>query len=189
MPQPDTADLKDLPEEHPQDYLVQQALYTLTPFFMDGVADDADKARAAAKEMLVAYKIGTALELQLAVECIIFSYSAMDTLRQAKVDPDMPVPQRVRLRNSATSLHRASHNTRRGLDLLQKARMTAEPQAATLHAEANAKIHDMLRNMTEGVRQTADLSAEDAAPPPFMNHAQRRAVELAARREARRAQG
>jgi len=175
MSQPDIADLEGLPDQDPQDYLVQQALYTLTPFFMDGVADDPVKARAAAKEMLLAYKIGSALELQLAVECIIFSYSAMDTLRQAKVDPDMPVPQRVRLRNSATSLHRASHNTRRSLDLLQKARMTAEPQAATLHAEANAKIHDMLRSMTKSGGQTAE-------PPPSMNHAQRRAVELAARR-------
>jgi hypothetical protein len=89
---------------------------------MDGADGDAAYARAAAKEMLVSYRAGSALEIQLATECIVFAYSAMETLRHAKPTPRCPTQQRLRLRNRAASLNRASQRNRHSLDALRNFR-------------------------------------------------------------------
>ena len=179
------------------DVLISQALFTLTPFFMDGAKGDEAKACAAAKEILISYKIVSAVEIQLAVECILFAYTAMESLRQAKAEPDMPEPKRLRQRNSAVSLNRAGHRTRQALNALQKVR----PPAAQPAAEApqpdpgfdpSAKMRDFVDKLTGGgefMLPGFPVSSEPAVPPPFMNREQRRAAELMARREARRARG
>src|SRR5689334_11368463 len=87
-----------------KDDLVEQALFILTPFFLDGTGGDPGRARRAAVEMLKAYPINSMLELQLATEFIAFSQSAMEDLRLAKADPDMPEPERRKLRAGAVAL-------------------------------------------------------------------------------------
>src|SRR5689334_375905 len=105
-----------------QDDLVEQALFILTPFFLDGARGDPARARRAAVEMLKAYPINTMLELQLATEFIAFSQSAMEELRVAKADPEMPEPQRRRLRAGAVALNRAGHRTLKILEKVYQSR-------------------------------------------------------------------
>jgi hypothetical protein len=183
--------------------LIRQALFTLTPFFMDGADGDADSACAAARELLASYQIGTAEELQLATECIVFAYAAMDTLRQTRTDPAMPDSHRLRLRNSAGSLSRASHRNRRTLDALRKIRIPVPARhPAAAEPQPQADPSEILQDLTEKIAQHRERMAAahaqpvralsptaPAVPPPFMNREHRRLAELAARREARRAQG
>jgi hypothetical protein len=128
MTQPDTASAQP---EAPDGFtiIVRQAIFTLTAFFMDGAAGDTTLARAAATELIAAYRIGSSLEIQMAAECIAFAYSAMEALRQVQVNPEISDSKRLRLRNGAASLHRASQRNRRSLDALHKYRNTTpEPQ-------------------------------------------------------------
>jgi hypothetical protein len=177
--------------------LVRQALFTLTAFFMDGADGDRTHARAAAIELLGSYNIGSPLELQLAAECIVFACSAMETLRQAKIDPEIPAICRLRMRNSAVSLNAASHRNRLTLTTSQKLRgvvtelqeVAPEPAPASEYAD-NGMMPGLLEKIAQHRERVAALRAKAAtAPPPFPNREQRRAAELAARREARRAQG
>lgn len=143
------------------DVMYHQAMFTLTPFFIDGAKGDPAKARAAAREMLLSYKAGSAVEIQLAVECIMFAYTVMDSLRQAKVD-DMPDARRLRLRNSAVALHRESHRNRQALEAFRKARIAAsparpaqteppaEPPAPDPDFDPKANIRNFLRHLTAG---------------------------------------
>src|SRR3954447_23384412 len=72
--------------------------------------------------LLKAYPINSMLELQLATEFIAFSQSAMQDLRLAKADPDMPAPERRKLRAGAVALNRAGHRTLRTLEKVFQAR-------------------------------------------------------------------
>ena len=83
MPQPDDSPAQPASSAaaRAKDDLIEQALFTLTPFFLDGAGGDLARARRAAVEMLKAYPINSMLELQLATEFIAFSQSAMDDLR------------------------------------------------------------------------------------------------------------
>ena len=178
-------------------YLVQQALFTLTPFFMDGATGDPANARAAAEVLLGSYPIETPQDLQLATECIVCAYSAMDNLRQAKTDPEMPEARRLRLRSAAASLNRASHRARRSLEVGHKYRIPApQPREALSEAPAPAAMlaasgftHGMIASTAEH-REPSPLAKipTPVAPPQFLNREQRRAAKLAARREARRTQ-
>jgi hypothetical protein len=177
-------------------WLVQQALFTLTPFFMDGAAGDPANARAAAETLLGSYRIEAPQDLQLATECIVCAYSAMDNLRQAKTDPEMPETRRLRLRSGAASLNRASHRARRALEVLHKHRAPApEPweapsEPSALAARAATELMREIIAQTSQHREHLPVIRTPTAPvpPKFMTREQRRAAKLAARREARRAQ-
>jgi|SRR4051794_13966905 len=124
MPHPDNAQTQqdNGATARAKDDLVEQALFILTPFFLDGTGGDPVRARRAAVEMLKAYPINSMLELQLATEFIAFSQSAMQDLRLAKADPDMPAPERRKLRAGAVALNRAGHRTLRTLEKVFQAR-------------------------------------------------------------------
>src|SRR3954447_12533199 len=124
MPQPDDSPAQPASSDamRAKDDLIEQAVFTLTPFFLDGTGGDPARARRVAVEMLKAYPINTMLELQLATEFIAFSYAAMDDLRLAKADPEMPEPQRRKLRAGAVALNRAGHRTLRILEKVFKSR-------------------------------------------------------------------
>lgn len=159
--------------------LIRQALFTLEPFFMDGAQGDAAAARAAAKEILTAYKIRSPLELQLATECIVLAYAAMDTLRQSKAEPDMPATQRLRLRSNGVSLNRASHRNRRTLEILQKFQTLAhkphetppEPSESEAQLDPAAIMRDFHAKLAQH-RARMGTTGDAVAPvtPPFMNH-------------------
>jgi hypothetical protein len=194
MPYPDPDQPpRDTPDQlRAQDDLVEQALYNLTPFFMEGAAGDPARARRAAVEMLKVYPINSMLDLQLVTEFIAFSQSAVDTLRTAKADLEMPEAQRQTLRARAVSLNAAAHRTMRFLNKMYKARMEPAPTGG-LDAEQAAMLQAMRdrveRHREQMAFQQYESAAAPAAPPAVMNREQRRAVELAARREARQAVG
>jgi hypothetical protein len=201
MPHPDPDQPpRDTPDQlRAQDDLVEQALYNLTPFFMEGAAGDPARARRAAVEMLKVYPINSMLDLQLVTEFIAFSQSAVDTLRTAKADLEMSESQRQTLRVRAVSLNGAAHRTMRFLNKMYKARMCdaearMEPTPTRgLDSEQAAMLQAMRDRVERHREQMAarqfESAAAPAASPAFRNREQRRAVELAARREARQATG
>jgi hypothetical protein len=174
MPHPDNAQIQqdNSATTRAKDDLVEQALFILTPFFLDGTGGDSARARRAAVEMLKAYPINSMLELQLATEFIAFSQSAMQDLRLAKADPDMPAPERRKLRAGAVALNRAGHRTLRTLEKVFQARghdaggeaKPAAPKPPNLSSEQLA----MLQAMRERVAQ-AQMAAGSAVPPAPMN--------------------
>ncbi|MFL5256419.1 MAG: hypothetical protein ACJ8AI_26680 [Rhodopila sp.] len=173
-----------------KDDLVEQALFVLTPFFLDGVRGDHARARRAAVELLKAYPINSMLELQLATEFIAFSQSAMEDLRLAKADPDMPESERCKLRAGAVALNRAGHRTLRILEKVFQARDRtttgqAEP-APKPPPNLSPEQLAMLQAMRERVAQArAQMAAGPGASPGAMKRDQRRA----AGHEASRATG
>ena len=195
MPQPDDSPAQPASSDttRAKDGLIEQAVFTLTPFFLDGAGGDLARARRAAVEMLKAYPINSMLELQLATEFIAFSQSAMDELRLAKADPEMPEPQRCRLRAGAVALNGAGHRTLKVLEKVFQSRMRdaagqpepAPPPSSELTPEQLA----MLQAMRERVARAREQMAQAPDSPSAMNREQRRAAEQAARREARAAAG
>jgi hypothetical protein len=185
------------PTERARDDLIEQALFNLTPYFLEGAGGDRARARNAAYEMLCAYPVHSMLELQLVTEIIAFSQSAIDDLRRAKAEPAMPEQQRTKLRARAVRLNAAEHRTVRLLQTVynQRARKPAEarpepkrqpPPGAALSPEAAA----MLREMQEKVAQhRARDAAAASAPGVPVNPDQHRAAEPEARREAPRVAG
>ncbi len=188
------------PTERARDDLIEQALFNLTPYFLDGAGGDHARARNAAYELICAYPVHSMLELQLVNEIIVFSQSALDDLRRARAEPEMPDSRRAGLRARAVRLNAAEHRTVRLLQTVYTRRnaKSAEkrpepkpqtPSAAALSPEAAA----MLRAMQEGAAQRrAEAAARpQAAPVPAVpaNHDQRRAVEPGARPDLQRAAG
>jgi hypothetical protein len=176
MPHPDNAQIQqdNSATTRAKDDLVEQALFILTPFFLDGTGGDSARARRAAVEMLKAYPINSMLELQLATEFIAFSQSAMQDLRLAKADPDMPEPERCKLRAGAVALNRAGHRTLRILEKVFQARDRtttgqAEP-APKPPPNLSPEQLAMLQAMRERVAQAqAQMAAGSAVPPAPMN--------------------
>lgn len=194
MPQPDHAPAQPATTDATcaQDDLVEQALFTLTPFFLDGTGGDPARARRAAVELLKAYPINTMLELQLVTEVIAFSQSAMAELRLAKADPEMPEPQRHRLRAGAVALNRAGHRTLKLLEKVYQSRSrdtAAQPQPESAPPDLTPEQLAMLQAMRERVARAREQMAQTPDAPPAINREQRRAAEQAARREARSTAG
>jgi hypothetical protein len=101
--------------------ILDTILGRLALLFLTGAGGDLAVARRAAAQMLAAYHAETEDELRLASEIISFSFHALEALSQA-MTPGMSLNHILRLRGSAVSLSRASHNAQRKLDQLQKAR-------------------------------------------------------------------
>jgi hypothetical protein len=198
MPHPDDVPIHPAAPDVPDGFawLAEQALFTLTPFFMDGAAGDPANARAAAETLLGSYRIETPQDLQLVTECIVCAYSAMDNLRQAKNDLEMPETRRLRLRSGAASLNRASHRARRTLEVLHKHRTPApeqreaalEPSALEARAATELMREIIAQTLQHPEHSPATRTPTPAAPPKFMTREQRRSAKLAVRREVRRAQ-
>jgi hypothetical protein len=195
MPQPDDSPAQPASSDamRAKDDLIEQAVFTLTPFFLDGAGGDPARARRAAVEMLKAYPINTMLELQLAAEFIAFSQSAVEELRLAKADPEMPEPQRRWLRASAVALNRAGHRTLRILEKVYQSSSrdpVRQPEPApTPPPNLSPEQLAMLRAMRERVARAREQMVQASDAPVAMNHGQRRAVEQAAQRGTRRAAG
>nr|WP_294509055.1 hypothetical protein [uncultured Rhodopila sp.] len=199
MPEPDAAQSQPRPPrtDTAQLDLFDQALINLVPFFMDGAEGDPARARSAVLELLRSYAPRSAVELQLITETIAFSHSALDNLRRAQTNRTMPDVQREALRTKAVSLSAAGHRATRTLDRMYAGgRPQAAPHPGAAKApEANAGRDQaaILRAVHERMaQQRAQTAAQQQAagdPGAFMNREQRRAAELDARRDARRAAG
>src|SRR3954469_12737556 len=186
MPQPDDSPAQPASSDamRAKDDLIEQAVFTLTPFFLDGAGGDPARARRAAVEMLKAYPINTMLELQLAAEFIAFSQSAVEELRLAKADPEMPEPQRRRLRAGAVALNRAGHRTLRILEKVYQSSSRdpvrqPEPTPTTTPNLSPEQLA-MLQAMRERVARAREQMVQASDASVAMNHGQRRAAEQAA---------
>ena len=196
-PNPTQSEPPVTPEERAQWDLVQQSLFNLTPFFMDGAGGDPVKARAAAFEMIKAFPCHTMLELQLVTEIIAFSQSAIDTLRRAKADPELPDAERDKLRTKAVAMNAAEHRTIRTLEKVYQSRRPATKQAQPEPQPKADPVRDqaaILREVQERVAQYRAYMAGQTQPPAAGprapgNRDQRHATEHDAKREARRAAG
>jgi hypothetical protein len=135
----------------------------LAPLFLTGAAGEATAARHAAAQMLVAYHPETEDELGLAAEIISFSLHALEALSQAAT-LDMPLTKILRLRGSAVSLSRESHEAERRLDQLQKARRAgaqAQPEATSSAQPTRTQI-DKAIALIEATRQAIETAPKNS---------------------------
>nr|WP_294529749.1 hypothetical protein [uncultured Rhodopila sp.] len=199
MPEPDAAQSQSCAprEDTARTDLFEQALFNLIPFFLDGANGDPARARSAVLELLRSYSPASAVELQLITETIAFTQSALDNLRRAKAEPELPDAQRETLRTRAVSLSAAAHRANRTVDRMYagpRPQTAAQPEPVPM-PEANPGRDQaaILRTVHERMaQQRAQMAAQQQGagdPGAFMNREQRRAAELDARREARRAAG
>jgi len=190
------------PTERARDDLIEQALFNLTPYFLEGAGGDRARARNAAYELVCAYPVHSMLELQLVTEIIAFSQSALDDLRRARAEPEMPDDRRASLRARAVRLNAAEHRTVRLLQTVynHRAAKSAEPRPepkpqppaeAALSKEAAAMLRAMRESAAQHRARDAARQQAGAAPAPAVpaNHDQRRAAEPGARPDLQRAAG
>jgi hypothetical protein len=118
--------------------ILDTILGRLALLFLTGAGGDLTVARHAAAQMLAAYHAETEDELRLASEIVSFSFHALEALSQA-MTPGMSLNHILRLRGSAVSLSRASHNAQRKLDQLQKARRAGQPSEVEVPQPADLR--------------------------------------------------
>jgi hypothetical protein len=84
---------------------LERLLRVLIPLFT-GVTQDLTAARTEALETLASYGARTRAELLAAVQAIVFSFAALDTMAEAAA-PDLSPSMRLRLRGCANNLSRS----------------------------------------------------------------------------------
>lgn len=149
-------------DEDGLDVVISQAVSALTPFFMEGASDDESRARAGAKATLIAYRAQSALEIQLAVEAIMFSSVAADSLRRVKADPNMPEARRQRILTGAVAQTRAADRCRKALANAQK---PARPQPASQPMPQPAS-QPMLQPASDPLPPSNLVAARQPEPKP-----------------------
>ena len=92
---------------------LERLLAFLIPYFL-GFSADLAAARAEALETLASYGARTRAELICAVQIILFSFAALDTLAAANM-PEMSPSMRLRFRGCANNLNRSSQKTEQAL--------------------------------------------------------------------------
>ena len=150
---------------------LERLLRFLIPYFTDVTADIA-VARAEALETLAAYGARTRAELLCAVQIIVFSFTAFETLAEANT-PGMSPSMRLRFRGCANNLNRSSQKTEQTLAI----RLACDaPQASDVKTEP---VNDLSEPQAEEIlRQTQDQieasrnragNASASAPRPAQN--------------------
>ena len=92
---------------------LERLLRFLIPYFT-GVTADIAAARAEALETLASYGARTRAELLCAVQIIVFSFAALDTLAESNM-PQMSQSMRIRFRGCANNLNRSTQKTEQTL--------------------------------------------------------------------------
>ena len=85
---------------------LERLLAFLVPFFA-GFTSDLAAARAEALETLTSYGARTRAELLCAMQIIVFSFAALETMAEAG-KPEMSPSMRIRYRGCANNLNRSS---------------------------------------------------------------------------------
>ena len=156
----------------------------LTPWFLHAACGSLQAAREAALSMLASYDVRTEEEIRLAAEIASFGFDALDALGRS-MDPDLPLNAVLRLRGSASSLHRSAHQCQRALDRLREQRGTTEAMPAQPVATAEPAA-----NAEPAPRQAVDASepspsAAPSRPEVALSRQQRRAMQRAAEKARR----
>ena len=129
---------------------LERLLRFLIPYFTGLTAD---VARAEALETLAAYGARTRAELLSAVQIIVFSFAALETLTEAQTT-DMSSSLRLRFRGCANNLNRSSQKTEQTL---------AERLACDVpEAPLQEPIEDMSDDVAEEMMQQIHASIQDS---------------------------
>ena len=131
----------------------ERLLAFLIPFF-SGFTTDLAAARAEAMETLASYGARTRAELLCAVQIIVFSFAALETMAEAQT-PQMSPSMRIRFRGCGNNLNRSSQKTEHTL-----ARRLAcdAPKATDIQAEPVADVTD---DVAEEIMQQTQAAIQD----------------------------
>jgi len=133
----------------------------IAPLFMADTQGDEQAARAAVIDLLTDYKPQTNEELTLAADNIHYRLLAADNLKRS-LDPELSLPQILRLRGSAVSLSREAYKAQRKLDKLQAARTTDRPETIV----PDAGIPEAGIPETAAPPEPAPPAADGSSQPP-----------------------
>jgi hypothetical protein len=129
----------------PAGVLMPFLLAVLTPFLTAGGITDPDLARQAAMETIAAYQAAGNHQLLTTTQIIAFALASLENLRLS-APPDLSLSMKLKLRDNANALNRAS----------QKAAATLDIQPADPPAEApdQAEIMTALKFAQTPIAQT-----------------------------------
>jgi hypothetical protein len=136
----------------------------LLPYFLTFIPDQA-AARAEIIETLASYGARTRAEALNAVQVIAFSFTALETLSEAK-ETEMSLSMRLRYRGCANNLDRS---TQRNEATLAKRQAADPPQQQDPTAErAEAETQEALQQVHEEIQlYRSTLSAAHPAAAPY----------------------
>jgi hypothetical protein len=145
----------------------------IAPFYDDGTSVDPAASRLVARQSLLGYNAANAGELQLAAQIAAFGMAALDCLRCAMTERDMPVDTLLRIQSHAIKLNTLSDKHGKVLDRRQRDRINGvpvPPDASCLDDAAFqasiGKAREMVayaRTKLEAHRVGKALAAETAA--------------------------
>jgi hypothetical protein len=153
------------PQSTAFDCIFENVLGFMLPFFLASALGNPNHARAAIKELVQAYKVATASELELVGRILGFSVVAMDNLRLS-MNPGMSDTKILRYRSNAVALSRAGEQCRKILEAIQN-NQDATPKSKTIPAPTivpapapNAKAQPV-----PSVQPTVPSASLQSAPP------------------------
>jgi hypothetical protein len=114
------------------------------PYFL-AITEDFDLAQAEALETLASYGARTRSEMITAARIIAFSFSALDMLADAKV-VEMSVALRLRHRNCASSLNRASQQSEKLLTKSLACDVPGTTRTEPVNDTPNAEVEQHLQH-------------------------------------------
>ena len=143
---------------------LERLLAFLIPYFTGpsfaGITADLAAARAEALETLASYGARTRAELLCAVQIIVFSFAALDTLTQANT-PEMSPSMRLRYRGCANNLNRHCQKTEQ---TLAKRLACDAPEATDIAVEpvidvSDADVEEIMRQSQAAIQDYCDRAA------------------------------
>ncbi len=159
----------------PSDRLFSILITFLTPLFLDE-ANDVATARAAAIELLRAFRIRNSWDLLVVVQVVGFAMAALGSISLSMTD-GLSVNAILRCRSNANALQRSSDRARDRLERHQ-AQDTLPPDIAPLD---EAALQDALRDAAAASEAVALAAGVAPAGDPSMQALQAALNELAAR--------
>ena len=148
---------------------LERLITFLIPYFL-GFGADRAAARSEALETLLSYGARTRAEFICAVQIIVFSFAALDTLAAANM-PEMSPSMRLRFRGCANNLNRSSQKTEQTLakrlaaDMPEVTDTTAEPANDLSDADAEDLLQQTQAKIT-AYRNRASASRLAHTPTP-----------------------
>ena len=143
---------------------LERLLAFLIPYFTGssfaGITADLAAARAEALETLASYGARTRAELLCAVQIIVFSFAALETLAEANT-PEMSPSMRLRYRGCANNLNRHCQKTEQTLakrlacDVPEPTDFSVEPAIDV----SDADVEEIMRQSQAAIQDYCDRAA------------------------------
>jgi hypothetical protein len=150
----------------PPSYLMEFILGLLAPLLMAGGITDNHLARAAATEVIGAYRANGQSELVTVGQILAFALTALDNLRLSMA-PDLSLSMKLKLRGNANALSRCAGDNARLLDHAPRASDKPERSIAEQAATAGRDRETRPETATEFAADTQPAPQETAAASPI----------------------